>query len=438
MSKEYLSSQSYKGTRDFFPKDKRLHRWMFDQMGKVVTSYGYEEYDGPMLEPFELYAAKTGEEIVNQQLYTLIDRGERKLAIRPEMTPTLARMVAQKIQELARPIRWYSVPNVWRYERPQRGRLREHWQLNVDVLGGETAFADAEIFHLVYDLITAFGGEKFISIRINHRNLTNCFFKDSLGLSPELALQLAKSIDAREKIGEEKYQAWIKDLGINDDQQKQMEVFFESSFDDIKRNYSCSGISDLDALFENLKNFPINSQIIFDPKVMRGMNYYTGVVFEVYDTCAENRRAMFGGGRYDDLLGLFGNTRLSGIGFGMGDVTLQHFLEVHKLLPQFQSAIDVFVTFPKQEFAQKAQEIVIDLRQKGFTVITPLEIGSFSQQLKVADKHEAHFAVLLGEQELAQNKVVIKNLKEGSQCAIDIVQVSDFLKGKCKSCQKIF
>src|SRR3954470_12270340 len=178
-----LSTQPYKGTRDFYPEDMRIQKWIFDKMGKVVGSYGYQEYGGPMLEPFELYAAKTGEEIVNQQLYWLIDRGERKLAVRPEMTPTLARMVAGKIHEFPRPIRWYSIPNLWRYERPQRGRLREHWQLNVDVLGGDPLLADAEVLMLALDLMKAYGGEKHVSIRVNNRRLMDAFFTQTLGLS---------------------------------------------------------------------------------------------------------------------------------------------------------------------------------------------------------------------------------------------------------------
>src|ERR1700712_3740198 len=156
----FLSTQPYKGTRDFYPDEMKIRTWIFSRMREVCQSFGYQEYDGPMLEPFELYAAKTGEEIVNQQLYWMVDRGERKIAVRPEMTPTLARMVAGKFHELPRPVRWFSIPNLWRYERPQRGRLREHWQLNMDVLGGDPLLADAEILSYSLDLMKKFGGEK--------------------------------------------------------------------------------------------------------------------------------------------------------------------------------------------------------------------------------------------------------------------------------------
>ncbi len=155
---QYLSTQPYKGTRDFYPEDFRVQRWMFENLRRVLARWGYQEYDGPMLEPFELYAAKSGEELVNQQLYWLMDRGERKLAVRPEMTPTMARMVAGKFHELPKPVRWFSIPNLWRYERPQRGRLREHWQLNVDVLGGDRVLADAEVIQIALELMKEFGG----------------------------------------------------------------------------------------------------------------------------------------------------------------------------------------------------------------------------------------------------------------------------------------
>src|SRR6185503_16259880 len=178
-----LSTQPYKGTRDFYPDEMRHRRWMFGRLRKAVESFGFEEYDGPMLEPFDLYAAKTGEEIVNQQLYWMMDRGERKIAVRPEMTPTLARMVAGKINELPRPVRWYSIPNLWRYERPQRGRLREHWQLNVDVLGGDPLLADLEILQVAHGIMKAFKGEKLVTIKVNHRGLMDHLFTEKLGLS---------------------------------------------------------------------------------------------------------------------------------------------------------------------------------------------------------------------------------------------------------------
>jgi histidyl-tRNA synthetase len=415
---QYLSTQPYKGTRDFYPEDLRIQHWMFSRLKDVLKRWGYQEYDGPMLEPFELYAAKSGEELVNQQLYWLIDRGERKLAVRPEMTPTMARMVAGKYHELPKPVRWFSIPNLWRYERPQRGRLREHWQLNVDVLGGDRTLADGEIVQVALELMKEFGGEKFVAVRVNNRKLMDHFFGAVLGLNAEAALKVSKAIDAREKIGEEAYIKWLADLGISESTREKMEAFFRSRLEQIHAQYECPGSHELNQLFVQLKEAGFEEQVVFDPLIMRGLDYYTGTVFEIFDISPENRRALFGGGRYDNLLGLFGNFSMSGIGFGMGDVGLRNFIETHGLLPSLDSGVDVLVTLPKREALGAAQEVCRELRARGLSVMTPLEVGGFGAQLKLADKHRARFVVLLGELELSRGCVVVKELKTGTQTEI--------------------
>ncbi|MCM2277927.1 MAG: histidine--tRNA ligase [Oligoflexia bacterium] len=425
-----LSTQPYKGTRDFYPEDKRIQNWMFARMREVVERYGYQEYDGPMIEPFELYAAKTGEEIVNQQLYWLIDRGERKLAIRPEMTPTLARMVAGKVHELPRPVRWYCIPNFWRYERPQRGRLREFWQLNVDVLGGDPLLADAEILSLSYDLMRAFKGEEHVSIKLNNRRLMDHFFGTVLGLSPENVLKATKAIDARAKIGEEAYRQWLTDLGITPEQQGQMEEFFHAPFEKTAEKYPCAGVEELRTLFRLMAESGVGEAVVYDPTVMRGLDYYTGTVFEMYDVSPENRRAMFGGGRYDNLVGLFGKERLPGVGLGMGDVTLRNFLEIHGLLPKLEGTIDVFVGLPRLELRATAEGIARACRERGLNVMTPLTADGFGAQLKQASKHGARFAVLLGERELAEGKVIVKNLATGEQLLHPLSEAAGAIPGR--------
>jgi len=427
-----LSTQPYKGTRDFYPEDMRIQRWMFQRMREIIGRYGYLEYDGPMLEPFELYAAKTGEEIVNQQLYWLMDRGERKLAVRPEMTPTLARMVAGKFHELPRPVRWFSIPNLWRYERPQRGRLREHWQLNVDVLGGDPLLADAEILTVALDLIRGFGGAEFVSIRVNNRRLMDHLFTETLKLSAEVALQTSKAIDARAKIGEEAYAKWLTDLGVTTEQRERMERFFKASFEETAREMPCQGVDELSAIFKMMRESGVGDQVVFDPTIMRGLEYYTGTVFEMYDTSPENRRAMFGGGRYDNLIGLFGKDKLPGVGFGMGDVTLRNFLETHQLLPKMDSGVDVFVTLPKFDLRGKSEEIARELRSSGLNVITPLEAGGFGVQLKQASKHGARFAVLLGETELERASVMVKDLSSGTQAEVKVTEVAHHISSQLK------
>lgn len=415
-----LSTESYKGTRDFYPKDMQFRNWMFGKLSQTVKSFGYLEYGGPMLESFDLYAAKTGEEIVNQQLYWMMDRGDRKIAVRPEMTPTMARMVAAKLNELPRPIRLFSIPNLWRYERPQRGRLREHWQLNVDVLGGDALEAEAEILNLAVEIMAAFGGAEKMQIRINHRQLMDHFFTKKMGLSPEQTHKVVKAIDAKDKVDPEKFQNWLSEAGVQPHQFSELEKFFSSNLSDLSKSMPCDGVEHLVKLFHVLEmgGMKIGNQIVFDPSILRGLDYYTGTVFEIYDTSPENRRAMFGGGRYDNLMGIFGKEALSGVGFGMGDVSLQNFLEVHSLVPKFDSEVDVMVTFPDEKFRALSQQITNGLRKKGFQVITPLSIGSFGNQLKLANKHESKIVILFGEDEFNRGEVLLKNLKTGEQIAV--------------------
>jgi histidyl-tRNA synthetase len=410
-----LSTEAYKGTRDFYPKDMQFRNWMFGKLAASARSFGYLEYGGPMLESFDLYAAKSGEEIVNQQLYSFMDRGDRKLAVRPEMTPTMARIVAARIQELPRPIRLFSIPNLWRYERPQKGRLREHWQLNVDVLGGEPVLAETEILTLAIDIMAAFGGADRIQVRVNHRKLMDAFFRESLGLSPGQALRVVKAIDAKDKVDEAKFKGWLLEAGVAEGQIRTLERFFRSSIEDLEREMPCEGVAHLTELFRMLTESGVRERVVFDPAIMRGLDYYTGTVFEIYDTSPDNRRAMFGGGRYDNLVGMFGKESLSGVGFGMGDVSLQNFLETHGLVPKFESEIDVMVSLPDRKHRALAEKVTRGLRAAGLNVMTPLQEGGFGPQLKIANKHEARLAVLFGEDELARGELVVKELRSGEQ-----------------------
>jgi histidyl-tRNA synthetase len=415
-----LSTESYKGTRDFYPKDMQFRNWMFGKLAETVKTFGYQEYGGPMLESFDLYAAKTGEEIVNQQLYWMMDRGDRKIAVRPEMTPTMARMVAAKIHELPRPIRLFSIPNLWRYERPQRGRLREHWQLNVDVLGGDALDAEAEVLTLAVEIMSAFGGAEKMQARVNHRKLMDHFFSKKMGLTAEQTHRVVKAIDAKDKVDAAKFQGWLAEAGVKPEQVAELESFFSSSLKDLTASMPCEGVEHLSKLFDVLEavGMKIGAQIVFDPTVMRGLDYYTGTVFEIYDTSPENRRAMFGGGRYDNLMGIFGKEALSGVGFGMGDVSLQNFLEVHALVPKFESEIDVMVTLPDAKYRTDGNRIASELRKNGYHVITPLSVGSFGNQLKLANKHESKTVVLFGEDEYARGEVLIKDLRSGAQITV--------------------
>lgn len=283
-----LDTDPYKGVRDFYPEDMAIQNYIFNTWRQTVENKGYVEYSASILEPAELYKSKTSEEIVNEQMFTFTDRGEREVALRPEMTPTLARMVAARRRNLKFPLRWYSIPNVFRYERPQRGRRREHWQLNCDLMGIAGIEAEVEIISLAHAIMKAFGAkDEDFSIQVNSRK----------ALPRDVTMETIRKIDRGEEI----------DITIDE-------------------------TPEIRTLLEELNKKDIKN-IKFNPKIVRGFDYYTGIVFEVFDTHEENRRSLFGGGRYDNLLEIFDVDLIPAIGFGMGDITIRDFLETHKLRP---------------------------------------------------------------------------------------------------------
>lgn len=299
-----LSTDPYKGVRDFYPEDMAVQNYIFDTWKKVATQFGYIEYGASILEPAELYRSKTSEEIVNEQTFSFTDRGDREVVLRPEMTPTLARMVAGRRRELKYPLRWFSIPNLFRYERPQKGRKREHWQLNCDIMGIADLEAEAETIALAHAIMKAFGADdKDFEIRVNDRVLLN----EKFG-KPELI----RLLDRKDKMPAEEFEA------------KWQEIAGEAFDPNIKPNETIT------KLIEKLAEKGV-SNVVFDPTVTRGFDYYTGVVFEMFDTHPDNRRSLFGGGRYDNLLELFGVEPVPTVGFGMGDITMRDFLETHNL-----------------------------------------------------------------------------------------------------------
>lgn len=424
-----LTTQPYKGTRDFYPQDQVIQNWLYQKFSEVAESFGYQPYNGPMLETFDLYAAKSGEELVKKQLYHFQDQAERHVAMRPEMTPTLARMVAGKLQELPRPIRWYSFPNLWRYEQPQRGRLREHWQLNVDILGGDRDLADAEVLGIAVGIFDAFGARDKIQIRVNNRALVNHLFKNELGLDDVRALALSKLLDAKDKLKSDVFAAALSDLNLNSTQQTTLQDFLQADFASISRRFDCEGARELARIFELAGDMGFADLLVFDPAIMRGLDYYTGTVFEAFDVSPENRRALFGGGRYDDLVGLFSKKdAISGMGFGLGDVGMRNFLETHGLLNPPTLGADLLVTCPEAGLVSKALEVVGVIRAQGFKVLAPTGCLSFKQSLKQGDRLGARFVLLMGAEELAQGLFVLKNMKSGEQLSVPLDEIASRLR----------
>lgn len=411
-----LSTQPYKGTRDFYPEDKRLQKFIFAKLREVVESFGYHEYDAPILEPVDIYLAKSGEEIVNDQLYAFEDKGGRKLAIRPEMTPSVSRMVAAKRQELSYPLRLYSIPNLWRYERPQRGRLREHWQLNVDLFGVPGIEGDHELIIVADAILKAFKAPAdSYTIRLSSRKLVEHFLNDMLGLEERQSLDTQKLLDRKHKMPLDEFEASAKEILQKDEHAQQVMAFIHAkSIDDLPTELQKHpSAEEIKRLMKLLRESGV-TQAVFDTSIVRGMQYYTDIVFEVFDADPENIRSMFGGGRYDDLLSLFGAEPIPTVGFGMGDVTLQNFLVAHDLVPGLQTETDAIV-LPIGEVYEPMQKILAELRQAGLRLAVDSSGRKLDTQLRSAAKSGTRYAIFIGEAELSSKKLKLKDLDKGDE-----------------------
>ena len=408
-----LSYESYKGARDWYPEDMRLRNYIFRTWRKVVRSYGYEAYDAPLIEPLEVYAAKSGQELVNDQTYQFIDRGERRVAIRPEMTPTVSRMIAARRQEIAYPARWYSIAQFMRYERPQRGREREFWQLNVDIFGAEGALAEAEIIGLGDQLLKAFGAtDDMYTIRVNNRKLINFMMAHYLGLDVVQAQLMTKLFDHKNKIAPEAFRDQAIDI-FGDDVapaglQKIAQLLAAKSMADLPESIRDSeAVREVQDLFTHLERAGIKSAI-FDITLMRGLDYYTGTVFEFFDTHPENNRSLFGGGRYDGLVGLFGAEPIDAVGFAPGLTMTELFLKTHNLIPKMHSTTDIYMIILGDSL-KGAMKLATNLRSEGVNVEVDFTGRKIDKQLKSAIKKNIPYLMFIGEDELSSELYTLKN-----------------------------
>ena len=415
-----LSTQPYKGARDFYPPDKRLQKYMFGVWRKVAERYGYEEYDAPILEPLEMYAAKSGQEIVNEQTYVFEDRGGRKVTIRPEMTPTVSRMVAAQRQELGYPLRWYSIPNLWRYERPQRGRLREHWQLNVDIFGVANTEAELEIVSLVDSMFKEFGASRdMYEIKLNSRKLMDYALGTYLGLSAKEAHDVAKLIDRKAKLKPNDFIAKLdeactpasRERGVVEKLLQLLDVKELKKLPTELKNQP--SVTELQAMLEQLQATGVTN-VVFDITLMRGFDYYTDIVFEVFDKHPDNNRSMLGGGRYDGLVALFGVEPVPTVGFGWGDVTLANFLELHRLMPALPTETEVYIALVGDAI-NAARKPIAQLREMGVNVAVDASGRKLDKQIKTADKKGIPYLMVLGMNEIESGQYSLKNLATGKE-----------------------
>ena len=430
-----LSTQSYKGARDYFPEDKRLQNYIFKIWHQTVRSFGYEEYSAPLLEPLDIYLAKSGQELAGEQTYLFTDRGNRQVAIRPEMTPSISRMVAAKRQELAMPARLYSIANFMRYERPQRGREREFWQLNADLFGLDNAEADAEIIELSHQAIMNFGAKQsMFTVKINNRQLIDRMMSKYLQLDIIGANMMTKLLDKKNKIPVEEFKRQaIEIFGADHAQQglpKLANMLNIKTVDDLPEELKNDiSVTHIRKVMELLKQKNITNAV-FDVTLMRGLDYYTGTVFEFFDNSPENNRALFGGGRYDGLVGLFGVEPVATVGVGMGATTMQAFFEVNELLPKLKTHTDVYIIPIGESCISGADELARKLRTNGVNTELDITGRKIDKQLKTALKKQIPFAIFVGEEELETGVYPIKNLVESTEEKVDVDRIITIVKDR--------
>jgi histidyl-tRNA synthetase len=414
-------TQGVRGTRDFYPEDMRMRNWLFDHFIDAARLHGFEEYDAPVLESEELYTRKAGEEIT-QQLYNFEDKGERAVTLRPEMTPSLARMVMARAGALPMPIKWFSIPQCWRYERTQRGRGREHYQWNVDIWGTESIEADVELLSVLVNFFDAVGltpGD--LVIKLSSRKVLEEVL-GSLGISGENFAPTCIVIDKMDKLPADVIAEQLTELGLSSEAISTIQSTLTiSNFDELRNalGEESTAIAELASLFAAAADYGISDWIEFDASIVRGLAYYTGMVFEVRDRAGE-LRAICGGGRYDKLLSTLGGKDLPATGFGFGDMVIMELLTEKGLLPELVSGNDDIVLAHSTELRGAAMSVASALRANGRSVDLILEQKKMKWAFKHAERTGAERLVLVMPNEWEEGKVRIKNLFTGEETDVDI------------------
>ncbi|MEW6029569.1 MAG: histidine--tRNA ligase [Chloroflexota bacterium] len=404
--------QPVKGTREFYPEAMALRNFINEKVRAASEAFGYVEWDAPFIEPIALYAAKSGEELVKKQSFVFTDRGGDEVTLRPELTPSLARMVAARQGSLTFPVRWWSFGPFWRYEQPQRGRTREFFQWNVDLLGADSPEADAELIAVAATFLRSVGLDPArAAVYVNDRRLVNSQF-DALGVPSEKRVDTLNLIDRRSKMDASKWDAYALEIGLTQKQLDGLKTFL-SDFD------LWTTSPELTRLFAALEALGVKEYVKFDPNITRGLLYYTGIVFEAFDTGGSVRRAILGGGRYDNLMADVGGDPLPATGFAMGDVVIGIILQENGLVPEFApSPAPVLVTVFDESLLLISCALAAELRRAGLNVMVYPEPAKLPKQFKFADKMKMRVAVTIGPDEAAKGQAAVKNLTDGEQVIV--------------------
>ena len=414
-------TKGVRGTRDFYPEDMRLRNWLFDNFAYASLLHGFEEYDSPILEHEELYTRKQGEDIV-KQLYNFEDKGSRKVSLRPEMTPSLARMVMSRAGVLPMPIKWYSIPQCWRYERTQKGRGREHYQWNVDVWGTNEISADAELFSVLVTFFESVGlTENEIVIRVSSRKVLEEVL-GSLGIEGDSFAQTCVIVDKMDKLSSEVINEQLSDLGHSKEVISTIQSTLGiNSLETLKNTLEkdSEALNELQTLFEAIESYGISDWVEFDGSIVRGLAYYTGCVFEVNDREGKFR-AICGGGRYDKLLSTLGGKDLPATGFGFGDMVIMEVLAEKDLLPELLSGVEDVVIPLSPDLRNVAVKVASVLRSSDRLVDLVLDDKKMKWAFKHAERIGATRIVLVGKEEWSRQKIKIKDLETGEETELSL------------------
>jgi len=438
MSKK-LSTKPLRGMKDYYPSDLRETNWIIDNIRDVADNYSYEEFESPSLEPIEIFAAKSSNELVNEQSFIVEKKKGERLILIPELTPSLARMITAKRQELKKPIRWLSVPTCYRYERPQKGRRREFKQINMDILGENSLYADLEIFNIIVDIFSEFGAtpEQF-QIYYNNRRFIDSVCETILNVPKEKIPLVYKILDKADKMEDLEYEKFVLDnfqdeiiiQGISKLKEATTLKDLLNRFEDISEAfYDTTGYKELTSFIQLLEDAEISEYCTFSPKVVRGLDYYTGIVYEVFDTGKENIRSIFGGGRYDDLLSLFSDEKITGTGFGMGVLTFSLFLRTYNLIPEEIREPDysdtIYIASISEDVSDYTLKLARMVRAEDFPCIVDYRFSKLKNQLSKANELGVLIVLIIGLKEMEQNEVTIKNMKTEEQETIQNYSLID-------------
>jgi histidyl-tRNA synthetase len=405
---------SVKGTRDFYPEDMAIRIWMYNILRKVSEAFGYQEYEAPILETLDLYASKSGEELVNQQSFVFSDRGGDQITLRPEMTPSLARIIAQRQNQLIYPLRWWSFGPFWRYEKPQKGRTREFFQWNIDLIGVNTAEADAEMIAIAANFFKQVDlSPNEVAILVNDRQLTGSELA-TLKVPEEKRIETLTLIDRKSKMAPSEWDAYALEIGLSKGQLDGLKAVLAD-----KNLWKKS--ERLERIFDALEMMGAEEYVHYDSNIIRGLLYYTSTVFEAFDLSGDIKRSILGGGRYDNLLAAVGGEPMPAVGFAMGDLIITLILQRLGKIPESlgRNSTDVLVTVFAEELSAASQLLANEIRQVGLKVICSSEADKLPKQFKFADRMGIKLIAIIGPDEAEAKKVTIKNLKTGIQQTVD-------------------